>query len=1257
VIGTPTVAAVTEDSASTNLTATGSIAISDADQGQASFSTASNAVTNVGTPLGSLVLASNGNYTYTVANSATQYLGAGQTVTDQFTITALDGTTKVVGFTITGTDDLPIVETSSVTALPTTKFEYQFSAQDFKFIDPDSTLQEIRITELPKASTVDKPGKLVIRNVGSDNQVVETVVVLNQKILSSDIPKLFYIPDGDTEEPYFRFSVITNGVETSSDAKMSVDLLGQNLRPYASNIDVESIDENAGLVFDLLDKRYVGDRNSEPGKELFNSDGKPYGYTLKASNLEFTVDSVRSGVVPSGFRFDEQTNQISIDQSAYDYLAAGESTTVTIRYTITDDSGQARNNSIVNTFTVTITGTNDAPLINQAPLPQVAGDITDGLPTSVYTAIDSYHTDSEMPYHAFDNDTSTKYYGLSTSGALFIDAGSAKVVSTLGLTTANDDWDRDPSRLVISGSNDGTSYSAIHTTDLTPPSARFTNYADVTFTNTTAYRYYKLEFPLAENGNGNIQLSEIRLIGSSGLINNVVVGEVTEVADGATGENINTFSASGSIAISDVDLLDEQLVTYVPAEANYLGTFTTSVSNNTTSDGAGQIVWNFSAPDASVDYFSNGQTKVQTYAVVVNDGKGGTVTQDVTVTITGTNDAPVINAIAITALTEQTDSDALTTTIPITFTDVDLTDIGYSARITGVVATGDTTGLALTNPQLLDLVNPGTVTKASGSSDGSLDMNFIAPATALDYLAQNEVLTLKYTIEVNHGDDSVTPKIFAVNITGTNDIPMLEGVGQDISGDEDTTVELNIQNFSELIDHDLTDQIYIEILEVEKLDGKLEQVILGGQFKSITKEDPTVKLKRDITGKTELDGDLRFIPNPNVSGNVQVRYRLWDGRGAYSSTIGIIPIVLAAQVDGILADSMRMSLSSSLEISETAILKVNAINSDPSELLIFKLELTQGALTESFNYSINNNEDGIFEIEMEKFAKSIGINNAFNYNEFINVSLSAKSIDEDDESDWSEPITAQVLAIPDMSKFIDLDPSSPNKDYRKLIFGANDFADAAENDDFNFIAPDYEFVTSTNANFNDVQLSASLKNIFGTIGNDTIYAPEPTSGDDIGSILFGSQGQDYLYGNSGNDMLIASEGFDTMRGGQGADLFVISKDILYDQYAKTQMDDLLNTIIGPANGLSDTLFSLFYPNNPSESNEISIAGYVRDFTILDRINFSDFNKDSLSHVKLDEKHSFVYSTETSTPVGVLVNFSFSQNGTFNETDFIAHQIL
>src|SRR6185369_10282228 len=71
VIGTPSVSSVTEDAGVTggNLTAAGSISISDADVGQASFSTT---VTGIGSPLGALVLASDGSYTYSVSNAATQ---------------------------------------------------------------------------------------------------------------------------------------------------------------------------------------------------------------------------------------------------------------------------------------------------------------------------------------------------------------------------------------------------------------------------------------------------------------------------------------------------------------------------------------------------------------------------------------------------------------------------------------------------------------------------------------------------------------------------------------------------------------------------------------------------------------------------------------------------------------------------------------------------------------------------------------------------------------------------------------------------------------------------------------------------------------------------------------------------------------------------------------------------------------------------------------------------------------------------------
>ena len=45
-------------------------------------------------------------------------------------------------------------------------------------------------------------------------------------------------------------------------------------------------------------------------------------------------------------------------------------------------------------------------------------------------------------------------------------------------------------------------------------------------------------------------------------------------------------------------------------------------------------------------------TATDTIIVTVNDGKGGTATQEITVTITGTNDAPTIGGVATGAVTE-----------------------------------------------------------------------------------------------------------------------------------------------------------------------------------------------------------------------------------------------------------------------------------------------------------------------------------------------------------------------------------------------------------------------------------------------------------------------------------------------------------------------------------------------------------------------------------------------------------------------------
>ena len=97
-----------------NIVTGGTLTISDADSGEASFT----AQTTAGT-YGNFTIAANGAWTYVASNTnpAIQGLGAGDTLTETFTVTSADGTTSSVVVTINGTNDAAVISagTGSVT--------------------------------------------------------------------------------------------------------------------------------------------------------------------------------------------------------------------------------------------------------------------------------------------------------------------------------------------------------------------------------------------------------------------------------------------------------------------------------------------------------------------------------------------------------------------------------------------------------------------------------------------------------------------------------------------------------------------------------------------------------------------------------------------------------------------------------------------------------------------------------------------------------------------------------------------------------------------------------------------------------------------------------------------------------------------------------------------------------------------------------------------------------------------------------------
>lgn len=120
--------------------------------------------------------------------------------------------------------------------------------------------------------------------------------------------------------------------------------------------------------------------------------------------------------------------------------------------------------------------------------------------------------------------------------------------------------------------------------------------------------------------------------------------------------------------------------------ASSLAHFQTAMTSQITKDsnGTGTVKWSFSEADDDFDLLSKNQVIVLTYDVTVSDNHGGMAKQTVTITVTGTDDKPVSATSVAATVTEQADQTLSispdTTTIAVNFTDVDLTNTGFTAR-------------------------------------------------------------------------------------------------------------------------------------------------------------------------------------------------------------------------------------------------------------------------------------------------------------------------------------------------------------------------------------------------------------------------------------------------------------------------------------------------------------------------------------------------------------------------------------------------
>ncbi len=167
-------------------------------------------------------------------------------------------------------------------------------------------------------------------------------------------------------------------------------------------------------------------------------------------------------------------------------------------------------------------------------------DITQPGDTIIGVPNDNDWPGGEAPRYAIDNNVNTKYLHLKgetqTTGFCVTPTESSTVVVSLTFTTANDAPDRDPVQYELYGSNADITgpYTLIASGDIvdfnqTTVWPRYTkNTTPILFSNSVAYKHYKLVFPAVRNPSGanSMQIAEVELIGEpeGGWLPNVDAG-------------------------------------------------------------------------------------------------------------------------------------------------------------------------------------------------------------------------------------------------------------------------------------------------------------------------------------------------------------------------------------------------------------------------------------------------------------------------------------------------------------------------------------------------------------------------------------------------------------------------------------------------------------------------------------------------------------------------------------------------------------
>lgn len=556
--------------------------------------------------------------------------------------------------------------------------------------------------------------------------------------------------------------------------------------------------------------------------------------------------------------------------SAYQNLAQGETETITFDYTVTDDGANDGNPlSADSTLTITITGTNDAPVatadsdaatedgaVISGNVGDNDNDVDDGavltyaaasgqaaVPGLTFNSDGSYSFDPSVSAYQGLADGETQQvtfnytvgdeFGASSNGTLTITvtgANDAPVAANETVTVAEDANAISGNVLDNDTDVDGDGLT-VTPTGATPAGLTLNGDGSYTF-NPADPAYQDLNVGQTRNVTQTYEVSD----GNGGTDTATLAITVTGTNDAPVAVNDSDSATedgpvvNGSVAGNDNDVDNGATLSYAAAAGQ------AAVPGLTfNSDGS----YSFDPSNAAYQGLADGETQTLTFNYTVTDENGASDDAALTITVTGAND-PVV---AVDDNPPDVNEDGAILSGNVTDNDVD--PDGDALTVTAAPGQGPVAGLTVNN-------------------DGSYSFNPADPAYQDLGVGESRNVTFDYEVSDGQSTDIGT---LTIVVRGTNDAPVA-GPAESYEVLEDGTLNIAAPG---LLAND-TDVDANDVLS------------------SVIDSNPT---NGNLT--LNADGSFSYTPNPGFTGTDSFTYLVQDDSGAANNSSAPVTVTIEVQ--------------------------------------------------------------------------------------------------------------------------------------------------------------------------------------------------------------------------------------------------------------------------------------------------------------------------------------------------------------------------